>query len=363
MQSSEKWDGDEQPEPPPFASQGSPTKGDDAADEPQYPTGAHLWLIILSLCLSVFLVALDQTIIAPALGTITTQFNSLTDVGWYGSAYLLTTTALQPLYGNIYARFDVKYTFLAGVFLFELGSLVSAVAPTSNAMIVGRAVSGLGTAGIFSGSMVILSYTMPLRKRPVMFGVFGGLWGISSVVGPLLGGAFTDHVSWRWCFYINLPIGGVAMVVIFFFLRITRADNSGGESLVTRIKQLDLLGALVLIPAVTMLLLAVQWGGAKYPWGDSRIIGLLVGAAVTTLVFAGVEIWQQDQGLLPPRFFRQRDVLAAMMFALFVGAYFYPIVYYISKLPSSLPDDMEGMLMASTSAQPSTSKRCRTTAP
>jgi MFS family permease len=334
MQSSEIGYGDERPEPQPFASQGSPTKGDDAADEPQYPTGAHLWLIILSLCLSVFLVALDQTIIAPALGTITTQFNSLTDVGWYGSAYLLTTTALQPLYGNIYSRFDVKYTFLAGVFLFELGSLVSAVAPTSNAMIVGRAVSGLGTAGIFSGSMVILSYTMPLRKRPVMFGVFGGLWGISSVVGPLLGGAFTDHVSWRWCFYINLPIGGVAMVVIFFFLRITRADNPADESLVTRIKQLDLLGALVLIPAVTMLLLAVQWGGAKYPWGDSRIIGLLVGAAVTTLVFAGVEIWQQDQGLLPPRFFRQRDVLAAMMFALFVGAYFYPIVYYISKLPS-----------------------------
>lgn len=194
--------------------------------------------------------------------------------------------------------------------------------------------SGLGTAGIFSGSMVILSYTMPLRKRPIMFGVFGGLWRISSVVGPLLGGAFTDHISWRWCFYINLPIGGVAMVVIFFFLRITRADNPAGESLVTQIKQLNLLGALVLIATVTMLLLAVQWGTAKYPWGDSRIIGLLVGAAVTTLVFAGVEIWQQDQGLLPPRFFRQRGVLAAMMFALFVGANFYPIVYYISKLPS-----------------------------
>ncbi|KHE85200.1 MFS general substrate transporter [Neurospora crassa] len=308
-------------------------------DETKYPTGLHLTLIILSLCVSVFLVALDQTIIAPALGAITTQFASIKDIGWYGASYLLTTTALQPMYGNIYTLFDIRWTFLGAVALFELGSLISGVAPSSTAFIVGRAVAGLGTAGIFSGAMVILTYTMPLRKRPVMFGVFGGLWGVSSVVGPLLGGAFTDEVTWRWCFYINLPLGGAAMAVIFFFLRIPRnaSDDNGGDengnskaSFGSKLLQLDLIGAATFIPAIIMLLLALQWGGADYPWNSSVVIGLFVGAAVMTLIFVGIEIWQQDRGLLPPHFFKDRNVLAAMMFAMFVGAYFFPLVFYLA---------------------------------
>jgi len=139
-----------------------------------YPTGARLVLIIASLCLAVFLVALDQTIIAPALGAITAEFGSVKDIGWYGSAYLLTTTALQPTYGAIYRIFDIKYTYLAAIGVFELGSLVCALAPTSNAFIVGRAVAGLGTAGLFSGSIVILAHSLSLRRRPMAFGAIGG---------------------------------------------------------------------------------------------------------------------------------------------------------------------------------------------
>ncbi|KAI2784276.1 MFS general substrate transporter [Daldinia loculata] len=297
--------------------------------ENEYPTGLKLYLIILSLCLGVFLVALDQTIIAPALGAITSEYGSVGDIGWYGSSYLLTSTALQPSYGKIYRIFDIKYSFLGAIALFELGSLVSAMAPSSTAFIIGRAVAGMGSAGLFSGSVVILSYTLPLRRRPLMFGMFGCMWGIASVAGPLLGGVFTDHLTWRWCFYINLPIGGLAMVVIFFFLQISRVNKPDGQFFLTRVLKLDLIGAMVLMPAIIMLLLALQWGGSQFPWSDRRIIGLFVGAGAMALIFVGIEHYQQDKGLLPPRFFKDRNLLCAMLSAAFFGASFFPLIYYL----------------------------------
>ncbi|KAF7552491.1 hypothetical protein G7046_g7394 [Stylonectria norvegica] len=297
----------------------------------QYPGAAKLSLIIVSLCLAIFLVALDQTIIAPALGAITAEYKSTKDIGWYGSAYLLTTTALQPMYGTVYKLFNVKIAYLGAVFIFEVGSLVSAVAPTSTAFIVGRAIAGIGTAGLFSGSIVILSLIMPLEKRPLAFGLIGGMWGIASVAGPLLGGVFTEHATWRWCFYINLPIGAVAMVIVFFFVRVNRnSAESDGQTFMQRIRQLDLIGAAIFIPAIVCLLLALQWGGAEYPWNSSKVIGLFVGFGLMIAIFIGIQFWQGDQGTLPPRLFKNRNVLCAMMFAAFFGAGFFPLIYYLS---------------------------------
>ncbi|KAK4195209.1 putative transporter [Triangularia verruculosa] len=322
---------------PPATSNGqqtSPPPAPSPQNSPPYPRGLKLHLIITSLCISVFLVALDQTIIAPALGAITTEFSSVHSIGWYGASYLLTTTALQPCYGSLYRMFSVKKTYLLAISIFELGSLLCATAPTSNAFIIGRAIAGMGTAGLFSGSIVILSYTLPLRKRPAAFGLIGGMWGVASVAGPLLGGVFSDapYPGWRWCFYINLPIGGLAMLAIGMFLKIEQivGDDVKGVGFWGRVKRLDLIGTGVLIPAVVCLLLALQWGGTEYAWNSSVIIGLFVGFVVMMGVFAGVQVWKGDRGTLPPRLFRNKDVVCAMVFAFFFGAGFFPLVYYLA---------------------------------
>ncbi|EWC43757.1 hypothetical protein DRE_07375 [Drechslerella stenobrocha 248] len=303
--------------------------GNPPEQEIVYPSGAVVALILVGLMLAVFLVALDQTIIATAIPKITDRFKSISDIGWYASAYFLTATALQPTFGRIYKVFSIKGTFLVAIGLFELGSLVCGISPNSTALIIGRAIAGLGVGGIFSGAIVILAYILPLQKRPLAFACIASMWGIASIVGPLLGGAFTDHLSWRWCFYINLPLGAVSAVVVAFVLRIPREANPEGLSIPQRVRQLDLIGAAILIPAVVSLLLALQWGGTTYPWNHAKIIGLLVCFGVLIIIFI-VSQWKLGEAAtLPPRILRQRSVLAAFTFACFFGAAFFVDVFYL----------------------------------
>jgi hypothetical protein len=171
----------------------------EAEDESKYPKALQLYLLTFGLFLSTFVVALDNTIIATAIPRITTVFNSLDDVGWYGSSYLLTTTSLQPSFGKVYTYFNIKWTYIGALIIFEVGSIFCGAAVNSTMLIVGRAVAGAGAAALFSGGMTIVAYSVPLRKRPIYIGLLSSTFGIASVVGPILGGAFTDRVSWRWC--------------------------------------------------------------------------------------------------------------------------------------------------------------------
>ncbi|GAM39783.1 hypothetical protein TCE0_034r11608 [Talaromyces pinophilus] len=306
-------------------------------EESQYPPTSKVMLIVLAIYLAAFLVALDQTIIGVAIPKITDQFKSVSDIGWYGSAYFLTSTALQPSYGRIYKLFSVKWSFLAAVTIFEIGSLVCGVAPSSTVLIVGRAIAGIGVGGIFSGALVIISRTVPLAKRPLVFGIYGLVWGLASIVGPLLGGAFTDGVSWRWCFYINLPIGGFSIAVILWVLRLPRGTNVSGIPLWKRIGELDLVGASLLIPAIICLILALQWGGNVYPWRNSRIIGLFVGFGVMVVLFVITQIYLENsttgdkrgKATLPPWILRQRTICSAALFAFFFSGGFFLLVYYL----------------------------------
>ncbi|KAJ7064712.1 major facilitator superfamily domain-containing protein [Mycena amicta] len=300
-------------------------------DLTEYPHGLKLALLLLTLCISVFLVALDNTILATAIPRITDHFNSLDDVPWYLSAYLLTSASTQLLFGKFYSFLPVKWVYITAVTLFEVGSAVCGAAPSSNALIVGHAIAGLGSAGIFSGAIIIISHSVPLVKRPAYLGLMQGMYGIASVAGPLMGGAFTDKVSWRWCFYINLPVGSITLLFMTFFFKMppTKQQTPTKTTVWARIKQLDPFGTLTFIPAIVCLLLAMQWGGTKYPWNSGRIIALFVVFGVLLIAFSIIQARVGDAGTVPPRILKQRSVWAGSIFAFSLGGGFFLLVYYV----------------------------------
>ncbi|KAI0176042.1 MFS general substrate transporter [Hypoxylon sp. FL1284] len=299
----------------------------DEAEKNFRPKTLKFWSVMLSIYLALFLVALDRTIIGTAIPQITQDFNSLGDIGWYGSAYQLTTAASQLVFGRVYKFYEVKRTFLFTVVLFEIGSVICGAAPNSIAFILGRAIAGVGGAGIFSGVMIIMLPLVPLRKRPMFQGIFGTVFGVSSVLGPLVGGAFTDRVTWRWCFYINLPIGAIAAVCLLLVNIPGKPPQKAG--LWEHFTRLDPLGTLFFVPSIVCLLLALQWGGSTYAWNSWRIILLFVLFAVLFLVFAAVQVLMPDTATVPVRIITQRSIAAAALFMLAVAGAMLMSIYYL----------------------------------
>ncbi|KAJ7205769.1 DHA14-like major facilitator [Mycena pura] len=304
-------------------------QGPDTGVDNQFPRGVKLALLTAALCLSVFLIALDTTILATAIPKITDQFKSLDDVGWYGSA--CTTAATQLLFGKLYTFLPVKWVYVAAIAVFEIGSLVCGIAPNSNALIIGRAIAGLGSSGIFTGALVIVANTVPLVKRPLYAAAIGGMYGVASVAGPLMGGTFTDKVSWRWCFYVNLPLGGVTLAIVIFLFKMPRASQIKQEpgTIMQRLALFDPWGTLVFVPAIVSLLLALQWGGSKYAWKSARIIALLVLFGISTGVVVGIQLWKPDQATIPPRILKQRSIWSGSFYAFCCDAAFFILFYYL----------------------------------
>ncbi|KAL6249510.1 hypothetical protein RBB50_003363 [Rhinocladiella similis] len=299
-------------------------------EEPEYPSFGKTMVIMACIMITTFLNSLDKLIVGVAIPKITDEFDSLGDVGWYGSAYLLTTCAFNLFLGRLFTFYSPKWMYLLSLVIFEIGSALSGAAGSSWAFIVGRAVAGVGNAGLFQGAITIFVYIVPLAKRPQYMGFFASVFAVSSAVGPLLGGAFTDGPGWRWCFYINLPFGGVVLVALAYFLRIpAKMMKREPTTWRQKVARLDPIGTTCFLPCVVCLLLALQWGGITYKWSDARIVVLLTLSGVLAVVFVLVQAWQRENALVPPRIFLQRSIFAGTMFSFSNGGAMQTLLYFL----------------------------------
>lgn len=297
-----------------------------------------LSLVVLSLALSMFLLGLDIAILATAIPRITTTFHTMKDVGWYASALLLPFCALQLIWGKLYSFWSAQWVYLTALFIFELGSLLCGVAPSSTAFIIGRAVAGIGSGGVSTGSYVLVAHRIPLKSRPTVVGIVTAAFGLGSIVGPLIGGAFTDNprLTWRWCFYINLPLGLFMAVVILLFIRPTKTTSGNATEIQSSkrdmARQMDFLGITFLISGVICLLLALQWGGTEYAWSNGRIVALLVLGPIFLLTFIYVQISTKVQAYVtvPVRIIQNRNIWASALYGSCAVSAFFTMQYYVS---------------------------------
>ncbi|QIW94581.1 hypothetical protein AMS68_000099 [Peltaster fructicola] len=295
----------------------------------EYPDTSALVSITIALCLAILPVALDTTILAAAIPTITDYFGSAEDIAWYVGAYPLTICAFQLAYGKLYTLYSIKWVYISSIAIFEIGSAVCGWAPSSASLIVGRAVAGIGCAGIICGSFVIVNFAVPTEKRPFFQGVVGGIFGVALIAGPPIGGALSSNVTWRWCFWINLPLGAASAVVIMLLYKSPPRVQQGQSSWLGKIKEMDPLGTFVLVVSVTCLFLALTWGGAKYSWNSGTIIALLVLMIFFMLLYVATQYFNKTHATIPERLIRQRSVAAACWYGFCMSGAGWVMVYFI----------------------------------
>ncbi|KAF9191118.1 hypothetical protein BGZ50_009646 [Haplosporangium sp. Z 11] len=289
------------------------------------PPPRQFFLIMVALSLCVFLASLDQIIVTTSIPAITREYNALGDISWLGTAYMMTSTAFQPLYGKVSDIFGRKYTVIFANFVFLIGSAISGWATSMTMLIAGRGVAGVGAGGLIAMVIIILSDMLDMRERGKYIGLIGAIFSLSSVIGPLLGGAFADNVTWRWSFWINLPIGGLSVLFIWIYLQLPTPTGSFND----KVKRIDFYGSTLLLIAVILLLLPLSWGGGKYAWNSGIVIGLLCAGFVAAGIFILVEWKLPREPIVPIHLFKIRNVWSTYGSLFFGGMAFFGILFYL----------------------------------
>lgn len=282
---------------------------------------SEIMIVMGALMLAMLLSSLDQTIVSTALPKIAVDLNGLNKYSWVATAYLLTSAIVTPIYGKLGDMFGRKKIFIYSIVIFLIGSVLCGLSQNMNQLIAFRALQGLGGGGLMALVLAIVAEVVPPRQRGRYQGYLGSVFAISSVAGPLLGGLFTDHLSWHWIFYINVPLGALALYVISTRLHLPirrsphRIDYGGA--------------ALLAIAAVSMLLVSV-WGGTEYAWKSTEIISL----GITSLLFTGLFVWRERfaaEPIIPLKLFKNDIFVTSVLLSVLSGIAMFASILYIPQ--------------------------------